>query len=53
MDEQQLLERIELLEHALSIAIEALEEHVGGDESPTLDYLERVINGVTLDDLGP
>ena len=52
MELQQLLERVELLEHALSIAIEALEEHVGGDESPTLDYLERVIRGDTVDDWG-
>ena len=52
MDKMELELRISRLEDALAIAIEALEEHIGGDESPTLDYLERVLNDTALDDWG-
>lgn len=52
MDEMDLELRISRLEDALAIAIEALTEYVGNDESATLDYLERVLEDRALDDWG-
>lgn len=52
MDRKDLLVRMGQLEDALAMAIEALTEYVGNDESSTLDYLERVLDGTSLDDAG-
>ena len=50
MDKTDMELRIDRLENALSIAIEALEQYVGGDESPTIEYLVEVLEDTALDD---
>lgn len=51
MDKLDLELRIDELEEALRVAIEALGEYVGNDDCATIDYLERILEGSVLDDL--
>ena len=42
-------ERIRQLEDALVVAIEALEAYTGGEDSETLEWLERQLNDLSYD----